>query len=405
MVVTQPPRSSACWATCVGEQRGELVWRRQLGLVCQGEPVAVPMAGGPLLVTSDQGGALFALDPKRLAAGKGQRWVISSSMTALGGAMDDSPSWPPVVLRHEDGKTLYVVANPGGGDTMVIRKVTPGMGRALESQEKTIKLPGPLAGPPTLVGDTVVAALADRDTMIVQASIDTGVATQGPTWRLERAAADAAGYVLGVGGDRVLVSDGGNGLTVWKWAAGAGGAMPPAGPGTPLPTFTLPGRVVTPPVRLPGAAVRFAAADPQGLTLIEVGADGTMTQKRRWAVPGITAGPYAVTTSDDGVRLAAVVGRSRLVWIDPEQPAPLWTHEAGDGLIGVPLAHGGLVVIADRGGRYVGLSEADGKPAGAGYVLRGSVAPACGPVEFGGGRLLCPLTDGTLMLLDAAKLK
>ncbi|MGL4553423.1 MAG: PQQ-binding-like beta-propeller repeat protein, partial [Gemmataceae bacterium] len=51
VVVTQPAGRSAVWATCVDEQRGEVRWRRQIGLVCQGEPVAVPVAaGGPLLL-------------------------------------------------------------------------------------------------------------------------------------------------------------------------------------------------------------------------------------------------------------------------------------------------------------------------------------------------------------------
>ena len=405
VLVTQPSRRSTCWATCVDEQRGEIRWRRQLGLVCQGEPTSIPMpSGGPLLLAQDQGGALFAIDPSRFKVGPEDRWISAGNMQPLADSLDDNSAWPPTVLTSEDGKTRYVVANPGGGKTLIVRKITEGTGRTLQVEERKIELTGPLAGPPALAGNFLAMPLADSDTTLVRVPMSENAAVEeGPNWRLARAAADAHGFVLGLGDDRLLTTDGGRGLTVWKWPAGMPQTVLPTGRDSP--TLELPGRVLSVPVRLPGKDVRFLVADPQGLSLIVVEADGALTVKRRWSLAGITTGPIVIPTSG-GPRVAVVVGKSRLAWIDPEISEPLWTHvrENGDALIGLPYLHGELVVIADSGGRYVGLKLADGTPIGPGYTLRGSIAPACGVVGFNSERLMCPLTDGTLLLLDAGKL-
>jgi len=71
----------------------------------------------------------------------------------------------------------------------------------------------------------------------------------------------------------------------------------------------------------------------------------------------------------------------------------------------LPRLAEGMVVVADQSGRYVGLDPATGKPRGDGYALRGSVAPVATPVEFTKGRLLAPLSDGTVMLLSTTKLR
>src|SRR5262249_42547380 len=67
VAVTRPQGKPACWATCVDDSSGKILWQRQLGLVAQGEPVPLKMPGGPpLWLVQDQGGALFALDPQAL---------------------------------------------------------------------------------------------------------------------------------------------------------------------------------------------------------------------------------------------------------------------------------------------------------------------------------------------------
>ena len=60
---------------------------------------------------------------------------------------------------------------------------------------------------------------------------------------------------------------------------------------------------------------------------------------------------------------------------------------------------------ADVAGQLRALVPASGAPLGPGYVLKASVAPAAAPVPFGTGRLLVPLTDGTLMVVPVAALR
>src|SRR5262249_38079979 len=100
------------------------------------------------------------------------------------------------------------------------------------------------------------------------------------------------------------------------------------------------------------------------------------------------------------VRLACVVGGSRLVWVDPGRKGLAWQHQtSGDAIVGQPDLVGDLLVGADASGQFLGLSPAPGRPVSAGYQVRGSVVPASAPVPFGPGRLLAPLSDGTLLLL------
>ena len=56
-------------------------------------------------------------------------------------------------------------------------------------------------------------------------------------------------------------------------------------------------------------------------------------------------------------------------------------------------------------GGYTALDPQTGRAEGEGYVLRGSIAPAAGPVAFGPDRLFAPLNDGTVMLLSLDQLR
>ena len=75
-----------------------------------------------------------------------------------------------------------------------------------------------------------------------------------------------------------------------------------------------------------------------------------------------------------------------------------------DPIIGTPRIAEGMVVVVDQSGLYVGLNPENGEKEGAGYRLRGSVAPVAGAVAFSKGRLLAPLSDGTVMLLSGWRL-
>ncbi|MBY0227738.1 MAG: PQQ-like beta-propeller repeat protein, partial [Gemmataceae bacterium] len=165
-------------------------------------------------------------------------------------------------------------------------------------------------------------------------------------------------------------------------------------------------RIASLPVPLDGQ--RLAVADAAGgLTLVRVAGDGSLSKLRRYDLGGTaTAGPFVRETAA-GPRLAVVVDGTRLVWIDPAKKAESWRWPAakGEALVGEPVMAEGKVALADQSGRYVLLDEATGKEVGQGHRLSGSVSPASGPVPFGKGRLLAPLSDGTLLLLPMEKLE
>ena len=94
----------------------------------------------------------------------------------------------------------------------------------------------------------------------------------------------------------------------------------------------------------------------------------------------------------------------RLAWIDPAEEQ-FWEYKtSGGAIVGQPAEAGGVLVVSDDGGRFVGLDPATGRRLGAGYTLRAAVAPAGTPVAFGPGRAFAPLTDGTVLLLPLDQL-
>jgi hypothetical protein len=414
VLVTRAPRHSGCWATSVHDANGDIRWRRQLGLVCARSPFALPMPqGAPLYLALDQGGALFSLDPTRYKVRPGAEWLSASRNVLVAGSLDEDPNQSPAVIPAEDGKSVYVIACPRGGRDLVVRHVQPAAnGRSLEVSEGTMRLEAPLWGTPAVVGTHLVLPLG-QDGVLTRLPLplpkQPPIPETGPNWRSERARPTARGHVLAIGPDRFLTTDGARGLTCWEWPANKNvcEVLPKNGD---VPTLELPRRIVSAPLRLPGKPgdpVRVCVADSGGnLSLIEVQGNGALVVKKTWKVGGIvSAGPFLA--EPDGSRIGCVVQESRLVWIDPTRAAILWDHatEDGNAIVGLPHLAEGMVVVADQSGRYVGLDPKTGAPLGPGYALRGSVAPVASPVAFTKGRLLAPLSDGTVMLLGTGLLR
>ncbi len=401
VAVTRAATHPACLASCVDDERGTVLWQRQLGLVSQGEPVPLPVgAGEPLLLVQDEGGSLFALDPMALAPRAGAQWV-PGRVDPIAGPLASNPRVPPAMLT-EDGKSWYVVSCPGGGTKLIIRHVTAGKKRTAEVDERVAELPDTLAGRPALMSGRLLLPLADGTLAAVP--LAGGAVEAGPDWRSPRLGREVEGLVAGAG-DRFVTCDGGRGMSAWEWKVGKPWELVPAG--SDPPTLEMPGRVVAAPVRLPGVAVRFAVADDtSGLSLVEMASNGALSIKKRWELGGVATGRPFVREAPAGVRIGVVVGRSRLAWIDPGKAAPLeYATKDGDPIIGEPHAAGGVLVVADQSGRYAGLSLETLTEQGKGHALRGSIAPAASPVPYHAGRLLAPLSDGTLLLLDEAKVR
>jgi hypothetical protein len=316
------------------------------------------------------------------------------------------------VLPAEDGKSVYIVACPRRGRDLVVRHVQPvGTGRRLKVIEGTVRMPAALGGVPAVVGTQLVVPLADGVLARLPLPLPPGMLDPdlGQNWRAPRAAPEARGQVIALGSDRFLTTNGARGLTTWQWPANRECEPLPLGRDSAT-TLELEERIVSSPLRLPDKGkglVRVCVADSAGkVSLVEVEEDGNLRIKRSWDVGGqVTAGPFL--TGKDGQRIGCIVQHSRLVWIDPTREELLWTYATakGDAIVGRPRIAGGMVVVADQSGLYLGLNPATGHPVGQGYRLRGSVAAVASPVEFTAGRLLAPLSDGTVVLLAAERLR
>ncbi len=405
VLATQPLTQQICLATALDDQRGQILWQRQLGLVCQADPLELRRSGAeapPLLLVLDQGGGLFAFDPARNANLADGDWREGGQF--LFGALDDGPGAPPVLLPGPDGHSAYEIATPGDGKHLVIRRVeaTP---NDLVKEEHTIPLSAPLAGTPAVTDAMMILPLADGVLARVALPLtEQSVVVNGPNWRSRRAPPDARARLTVLGPDTFLTYDGFRGLTHWKWPLNDVWHMLPATLKEP-PTLQAKegGSLAADPVPLPeakGSPRRVCIADVSGMvTLLTVEADGALKPGPHWSLGGrITAGPY-VQAVDGATRIGCIVDGTRLAWIDPEKGSVLWTYpdKAGAALVGRPRLVGGMVMVADESGRIVGLKET-GAPAGFEVQLQGSAAPTGAPAGFGNDRLFVPLTDGTVLL-------
>ena len=165
VLVTQALEQQTCLASTVDEQ-GTILWQRQLGLVCQGQPLVLtpPEGGPPLVLALDQGGGLFALDPlqpqaslRSLAA---RRWT-------------ENPRVPPRLLPAPDGHSAYEVAAPGDGRSLIVRRIEWRNGeRSLHVKESRASLvslaDGSVltpAGAPAVVGTQLIMPMTDGKLM------------------------------------------------------------------------------------------------------------------------------------------------------------------------------------------------------------------------------------------------
>src|SRR5262249_31731748 len=133
-----------------------------------------------------------------------------------------------------------------------------------------------------------------------------------------------------------------------------------------------------------------------------VQANGALELGRTWALGGEgSVRPFLTVLAGGAVRVGCGVDGSRLAWVDPDGGGrPLWGAKTTEGpSVGTPRRAGRPVVGADGSGQFVALDPATGKSPGPGYRVGGSVVPVASPVPFIDGRLLAPLSDGTLLLL------
>ncbi len=417
-LVTQPLERQTSLASAVSDE-GKLLWKRQLGLVCQGEPLPIksPQGGPPLLLALDQGGGLFCLDPAWPA-----NKPPSKSWQPIATALDDNPRFPTVLVPAPDGHSAYAISAPGQGKDLVVRHVEWAAGdRRLTVTERPISLipaagglPMLPAGTPAVVGSQLIVPMSEgylmRVPLPIPAPANQPHFESGPTWRDRQAPPNAPGYVLALGGDRFLTTDGGRGLAVWDW--------PMDKPQQPLPetrgnqpTLELERPVAMPPLLLPakpGSTPQILVVDAAGvMRLLGLAAGGELQRNREWDLKGpVTRGPFLHVLRDGGVRIGCVIDQRQLVWLDPAREEQLWSYPLnGEAIVGQPHVIEDMLVLAFQSGRYIGLDFKSGKEQGPGYTLRASVAPAATPVPYGNGLLFTPLSDGTALLMPLERLR
>ena len=386
VLVTQALEQQTCLASKVDEQ-GTILWQRQLGLVCQGQPLVLtpPGGGSPLVLALDQGGGLVTLDP-----------LLPRKPRSLAPALDENPRVPPRLLPAPDGHSAYEVAAPGDGRSLFVRRIEWRNGeRSLHVKESRASLvslaDGSVltpAGAPAVVGTQLIMPMTDGKLM--RLALADEKLQQGPNWRDRLAPVTASCHVLALGGDRFLFTNGSRGLLVYDWPLGKDFQPLPKEGELPRP---LPYLVAAPPVLLPprdGQPPRVAVADSAGmLHLFVIKPDGSLQPGLVWEIKGkLTTGPFVHVTAEGSLRLGCVLDRRRLVWIDPAKAKPLWEYPSESAaLVGQPRQIEDLLVVALQSGHYVGLDPSTGQAKGPGYRLRTSAAPAATPFPFGPGRM------------------
>jgi outer membrane protein assembly factor BamB len=376
-VVTQSDSPPSCRATAVDAASGEIVWQRPLGLAPAGDPIVL---GGAVIVL-DQSGALYRFEPTAdrrdvdfMPAGR----EIARPEGALAGQ--------PYLIPSADGQTAWaLLARPDeNGLRLVVRRVAAD-GTVTGG---SVPLPAPPAGSPALSPNAAVLPLADGQLFRIVLDPTDLKPALGPTWRPPGVRPDARGGVVHVRGDEFLVSDGNRRLWHLTWPGGSDYKLDA---GRPL-------ELAAPVWRL-GEGTLTAVADAAGVVSLMRGDRRAIV--RSWPVGQVTAGPWTV-----GDRLAIVVDRRKLVWLNPDADQPVWVYTSpGDGIDAAPRLVNGKLVIADLAGRFVALDPASGKPLGEGYQFPAEAAPAAAVASVGNGRLFAPLTDGSVLMLSVADLQ
>jgi outer membrane protein assembly factor BamB len=397
-LVTQAPDGQTCLATAYDIRRGEVRWQRQLGLVCRGQPVVV----GERVLARDVSGRLLLFDAATVQGGGESAWHVGGRLIPgrVGGAADSFH-----LLPAPDGGKVHALAvvRRKTGPALVVRTFAQGEPPG-EPQE--FPLPAALTGTPALVGEALILPLANG--VLARQPLAGGELLTGPNWRAAHADEQAPGYVVPLGGEEFLVTDGSGGLTRRRldgkdWVKRAFVELTDEDP----KIGKIVRRIVSPPAVLPasdgkGEPVVCVADTANKVTLLE-GAD--LRKGPQWTLSGrITAGPFV-----RGGGIGCVLEGRRLVWLDPKLDGkPRWVAEFRSDVVGEPQWIDGVLVVAEESGRVHALDPASVgavQPAGPGYAVRASAAPAAAPLPFGPERLFAPLTDGTVLLLSRQCLK
>jgi hypothetical protein len=399
-LVTQDPLQQTYFASAIEADKGKILWQRQLGLELQGDPL--PLSGQVLAV--DHGGDLFKLDSAKAPAPQARGWQVLESLAARPLPGDALQSY---LLAGPDGGAAYQVSChwdvSGKQWIMTVRKYPVQAEGAAEAavEEHFFAVASPFLSAPALTPQSLLWPGADGVVRRVALPIsDPPKLEEGPNWRSVRADEGARGYVLAIGPDEFLTTDGSSGLTHWRWPLGMTYSTIPQPVAGEVPAAAeLPTRIVAPPVLLPRSTsegeLRVCVATYGGTLTLLAGPE--LKPVREWQPAGAFTNGLFVR----GRHVGCILDQNRLVWIDPNQESIVWDHKfAGAGIVGQPQLVDGLLLVADSSGHLSAFNPETHSQVGSDYLLKTSAAAAGTPVSFGTDTAIVPLTDGTLFLLD-----
>jgi hypothetical protein len=370
VAVTQPRDQSGCLATAIEGSTGRVIWQQRLGLVGEGNPLAV----GDQVLVQDAEGTLAAFNSNsKIPNGP----VRHEEGTLLAGPVQNAEKTASWLLPSFDGLSVYSLV--AGGGRLLVRYYQNG-----EIQNKAFPLGQMTAGTPGIGPDFLLIPLADGSLLWLSGD---GKSRMG-SWRSMKAPRNAIGHVIVLGPDTFLAADGFRGLVRWRWPPGNSPVVEKA--------IEASEPIVGAPLLLPDN--RVGVADAGGT--VSVFKTDDLQKIGQWRMPGkITAGPFAL-----GPYLSCVVDQRRLVWmVLEEENVREYTTMAP--IVGQPRLMEEGIFTSDMTGKIMVVDPATQKLRGKPYALPQGTALMGTPVPYGPNRLFVSLTDGTALSILMSQFK
>jgi outer membrane protein assembly factor BamB len=394
-LVTQSPGGQGCVASTVAmeaeaDDKDKVKWQTQLGLLSQGQPIALPNG----VLALDQRGGLLRFDADRYKKEAGRDWYIHEQRASK--LLEQTGARPLQLLPITGGAHALIDLGDSSGGKLLIRTYDAAKNTLTDHPCTLI---GPVTGLPGAWPDHLIFPVkSGKSGILMRKQVPGEAPFTGLDWKAPQADEDAPGYVVPLNQADFLVTDGSTGLIHMSWPKNDENCQK-------IARAELPARIVAPPVGYWAGKKEFRVfvADVENrLTLLEKELTGdSFHTVRSLTLDGkITAGPFHL-----GTNVGCVVDYRRLILVDARKNKELWRHERKADIVGRPILLKDLLIVADQGGHFVGLNPATGKERGKGYKLRANTAPAAGPVPFGPDRIFTPLADGTVLLLSSKRLQ
>jgi hypothetical protein len=367
ILVTQELNGPTCWVRAIDAERGQMVWQRQLGLVSQAQPVS---AAGAVMCTDAAG--VFCISATDLVPARS--WQTAGARIEATGAA--TGTW----CAARGSKFVHLSWDAG-----LVLRVTLVDAKGVTATT-THPLPALPQGTPALGRDFVLLPLANG--IVVRVPLGEGAPTSGPEWRGLGVDETQPGHIVALGNDEFAITDGGRAVARFNWSD--------AKTWDKRGEAELAHRITAAPALLGN---RLLVADASGTVTVLEGE--RLTPGRRWTFRSqITAGPFA-----RGQGVGLIVGRIRLVWLDPGKDEPAWEYTFVAPVVGQPEVVDGVLVAADLQGGILAIDPATGNPVGPGYRLKTNQAAAAAPVPFGDREAFVLLMDGTALILPIDRLR